>query len=51
MINYAEEFLKHGEYAASGLYEEPHKGLFARKARGLRRYYENCEDYRGLKRQ
>ncbi|MBE6542118.1 MAG: hypothetical protein E7672_06685 [Ruminococcaceae bacterium] len=42
MINYAEDFLKYGEYAASGLYEEPEKSLFVRKARGLRRYYENC---------
>lgn len=37
------EFLKLGEYAASGLYEEPDRSLFYRKALGLRRFYENCE--------
>ena len=38
-----EDFLKLGEYAAAGLYEEPERGLFYRKALGLRRFYENCE--------
>ena len=38
-----EEFLRLGEYAAAGLYEEPERGLFYRKALGLRRFYENCE--------
>lgn len=44
-----EEFLAAGEYAAAGLYEEPSRGLFYRKALGIRRYYENCElaQYRG----
>lgn len=40
MIN---KFLKLGEYAAAGLYEEADRGLFYRKALGLRRFYENCE--------
>lgn len=30
-----------GEYLASGLYEDESAPLFARKCRGLRRYYEN----------
>ena len=38
-----DDFLKLGEYAASGLYEEPDRRLFYRKALGLRRFYENCE--------
>lgn len=44
-----EDFLRLGEYAASGLYEEPDRSLFYRKALGLRRFYENCElaVYRG----
>ena len=37
------EFLKLGEYAAAGLYEEPARSLFYRKALGLRRYFEHCE--------
>ena len=43
------EFLRLGEYAAAGLYEEPDRSLFYRKALGLRRYYEHCElaPYRG----
>ncbi len=42
-------FLKMGEYAAAGAYEEPERSLFYRKALGLRRFYENCElaEYRG----
>ncbi len=31
-----------GEYAAAGLYEQPDRSLFFRKALSLRRYYENC---------
>ena len=44
-----DDFLKLGEYAASGLYEEPDRSLFYRKSLGLRRFYENCElaVYRG----
>ena len=44
-----DEFLRLGEYAASGLYEEPDRSLFYRKALGLRRFYESCElaVYRG----
>lgn len=38
-----DEFSKLGEYAASGLYEEPDRSLFYRKALGIRRFYENCE--------
>lgn len=36
-------FLNMGEYAGAGLYEEPRRSLFYRKALALRRYYENCE--------
>ena len=44
-----DDFLRLGEYAASGLYEEPDRSLFYRKSLGLRRFYENCElaVYRG----
>ena len=44
-----DDFFRLGEYAASGLYEEPDKSLFYRKSLGLRRFYENCElaVYRG----
>lgn len=44
-----DDFLRLGEYAASGLYEEPDRNLFYRKSLGLRRFYENCElaVYRG----
>ena len=31
-----------GEWAIIGMYEEPDRSLFYRKALGLRRYYENC---------
>ena len=43
------DFLRLGESAASGLYEEPDRSLFYRKSLGLRRFYENCElaVYRG----
>ena len=49
MNTVANEFIAHGEYAASGLYEERERSLFYRKALGLRRFYENCElaEYRG----
>ncbi len=39
----SKKFIELGEYAASGLYEEPNRSLFYRKALGIRRYYENCE--------
>ena len=44
-----DDFLRLGESAASGLYEEPDRSLFYRKSLGLRRFYENCElaVYRG----
>lgn len=32
-----------GEYCAMGLLEDQSRGLFYRKALGLRRFYENCE--------
>ncbi len=43
------KFLNVGEYAAAGLYEEPDRSLFYRKALGIRRYYENCRlvEYKG----
>lgn len=31
-----------GEFAAAGLYEQPDRSLFFRKAVGLRRFYETC---------
>lgn len=37
-----DELLKINEISASGLYEEPDRSLFYRKAVGLRRYYETC---------
>ena len=40
-----EEFLRLGEYGAAGLYEEPTRSLFYRKALGLRRYFEHCRLY------
>lgn len=45
----AEEFKKIGEYGAAGMYEEPDRSLFYRKALGLRRFFENCElpEYHG----
>ena len=44
-----DELLALGEYAAAGLYEEPNRSLFYRKALGIRRFYENCElaEYHG----
>lgn len=44
-----EKLLGIGEFAAAGLYEEPERSLFYRKALGLRRYLENCElaEYKG----
>ena len=38
-----DKFKNIGEYGAAGMYEEPHKSLFYRKALGIRRFYENCE--------
>ena len=38
-----EKLLKIGEFAAAGLYEEPNRSLFYRKALALRRYFEHCE--------
>ena len=38
-----DQFLALGEYAAAGLYEEPERSLFYRKALGLRRFFEHCD--------
>ena len=32
-----------GQHSAAGLFEEPNRNLFYRKALGLRRFYETCE--------
>ncbi len=32
-----------GEYAGAGLFEEPERSLFYRKALGIRRFYEHCD--------
>lgn len=44
-----ENFLKVKDFAAAGLYEEPERSLFYKKALGLRRFFETCElpRYRG----
>lgn len=44
-----DKFKKLGEYGAAGMYEEPERNLFYRKALGIRRFYENCSlaDYNG----
>ena len=34
-------FLEAKEFAAAGLFEEPERSLFYRKALGIRRYWEN----------
>lgn len=46
MVN---KLFEYKEYGAAGLYEEPDRSLFYRKALGLRRFYEHCEvpAYRG----
>ena len=36
------KLLELNEYNAAGLFEEPDRGLFYRKALGLKRFYENC---------
>ena len=43
------KLLQMGEYSAAGLFEEPERSLFYRKALALRRYYEHCElpEYNG----
>lgn len=44
-----DKFLGMGEYGAAGMYEQPQRSLFYRKALGIRRYYEHCEpaEYNG----
>lgn len=42
MNSVREKLLALGEYSAAGLYEEPDAPLFRRKARAIRRYFENC---------
>lgn len=39
----SDKFKNIGEYGAAGMYEEPARNLFYRKALGIRRFYENCE--------
>ena len=39
----SDKFKNIGEYGGAGMYEEPHRSLFYRKALGIRRFYENCE--------
>ena len=41
-----EDYIKIGEFAASGAFEDTSKSLFCRKALGIRRYYENCKLYK-----
>ena len=41
-----EDYIKIGEFAASGAFEDESKSLFCRKALGIRRYYENCKLYK-----
>lgn len=43
------KFLNMGEYGGAGMYEEPDRSLFYRKALGIRRFYENCSlmEYHG----
>ena len=50
-MDICKEFLKYGEYAAAGVYEEPDRSLFYRKSLALRRFYETCQPpfYRGEK--
>ena len=43
VIMISDKFKNIGEYGGSGMYEEPHRSLFYRKALGIRRFYENCE--------
>jgi len=40
-MDIAKSFLEAGEFAAAGLFEEPDRSLFYRKALGIRRYFEN----------
>lgn len=41
-MNTREQFLEIGEYAAAGLFEDTDRSIFYRKAKALRRYWENC---------
>ena len=41
-----ETFLSLKEYGAAGMYKEPNRSLFYRKALGIRMFYENCELYK-----
>ena len=43
-----ETFLSLKEYGAAGMYKEPNRSLFYRKALGIRMFYENCELYKLL---
>ncbi len=37
-----QRFLADGEYGAAGMYKEPDRSLFYKKALGIRMYYEHC---------
>ncbi len=39
----SESFKRIGEFGGAGMYEEPKRSLFYRKALGIRRFYENCK--------
>ncbi|MBQ3134595.1 MAG: hypothetical protein IJB75_02145 [Oscillospiraceae bacterium] len=41
-MDISKRFLELGEYGAAGLFEQPERSLFYRKAMGLRRYLETC---------
>jgi len=41
-MDIVKRFLEAGEPAAAGLYEQPQRSLFYRKALGIRRYWETC---------
>ena len=40
-MDIVKQFLDAGEFAAAGMFEEPNRSLFYRKALGIRRYFEN----------
>lgn len=48
-MNIYEKLLAAGEYSAAGLFEQPGRGLFFRKALALRRYFEHAglSEYKG----
>ena len=42
-MNIAERFLEIGEFLGAGLFEDEERSIFYRKAKGARRYWENCK--------